>query len=264
MTRKIVRNSRTAKKKVPPKKAKKKIIPKETDSNIYGFEQLVAGISGSKKRHLPSTKFDAYALHTFHNVTPVASSTAGGMNRVTLLTIAPHFVFTHWEISAMSMIEAAEKIGPDAKLTLRFYDITENNDFTTCPFWDVEVFDRQGNWYLKLENPEQKLYVEIGMKSQTRPLSRISGADIMHMPAAVIAEPGPLKWLVSKTGDPTRPDFAEGRPGTQEYMDVDQDLLKKVLGPYFHDLLMRGRFGSIANSSVEAIFHDIHSLRPDK
>lgn len=251
MTKKMVSSSRTAKKKVPPSKSKKAAVPVQAIPASFGFEQLITNLSKENGGCLPNVGFDSAGLNAFGNAMPNSFSSQTCPNNVTLITIAPRFAFAYWNIQAALMIEIANKIGSDARLTLRFYDVTETQDIQNSLYWDIEVFDRQGNWYLKLQRPEQKLYLEIGMKNRTNGFSRISGADIMHMPDEVIARPGPLKWIVIR---------AEG----QEYSDVDQDLLKKVLGPYFYDLLMRGRFSSIADSSIEALFHEINSLRPDK
>jgi hypothetical protein len=76
----------------------------------------------------------------------------------------------------------------------------------------------------------------------------------MRLPPQSLAKPGPIKWMVvSPSGDRLLSDV-------EDYTDADLALLKKILGPYFFDLLMRGRLASIAGSSVEAVFYDVQLL----
>lgn len=222
-----------------------------------GFEEIVSQVSEgyAEEVKVEGAKFDIGVAHNAHAMPSQDIPYEYGKTHVTLLIVDPRFVFTYWEVRADALSEAQHKMGSAAKLTLRFYDITHTQDPGSAPSWDVEVFDRLGNWYLKLGRPEQRLCLDIGMKSPTGEFWRLARSNVMRLPPASLAAPGPIKWMVVTPGGETLISDAE------EYTEADLTLLKKILGPYFFDLLMRGRFASIAGSSLEAIFYDVEALR---
>ncbi|MBI4212016.1 MAG: DUF4912 domain-containing protein [Deltaproteobacteria bacterium] len=164
-------------------------------------------------------------------------------NRATLLTIDPKFAFAYWELNNDAVRQATEKLGPESQLYLRFYDVTSTTDLKRCPHWDVEVFDHNGNWYLKLEKPRQKLCFEVFLKSKHGSIT-LSQSNIIHL----------------STGQLQNPLLAIKKP-TAQSTSFDQQYMKRILGPYFYELYEGGRLGNIANTSLEAIFHDVTIFR---
>jgi hypothetical protein len=201
-----------------------------------------------------ATKFDIGITHNGKARSREELPFEYGTDRVVLLVVDPRFVFTYWEIRDDSIAQARRDLGPSARLTLRFYDISATGNPDASAFWDVEVFDRLGNWYLRLAHPEQRLCLDIGMRNAAGHFYRLARSNILRLPPQSLAKPGPIKWMViTPAGDRLISDI-------EEYTDADLALLKKILGPYFFDLLMRGRLASIAGSSVEAVFYDIQQL----
>lgn len=201
------------------------------------------------------TKFD---IGVKHNGTAMAEHelpSEYGKDRVILLVVDPNFVFTYWEVRQDSLQEASSRIGHDGKLTLRFYDVGTSYNPEQSNFWDVEVFDRLGNWYLKLAHPEQHICLDIGLKNSRGHFYRIARSNLVKLPQQSLAKPGPIKWMV------VTPSGERSISDVEEYTDADLALLKKILGPYFFDLLMRGRLASIAGSSVEAVFFSVEHLK---
>ncbi|MFA4874150.1 MAG: DUF4912 domain-containing protein [bacterium] len=221
------------------------------------FERIVSHVvpEGTEIAAGEATKFD---IGVQHNGTAMAAQEIPyeyGKDRAVLLVVDPRFVFTYWEVRQEALNDARRQLGGDAKLTLRFYDITDTGVPEQSHRWDVEVFDRLGNWYLRLSHPDQLLCLDIGVKNQAGHFICIARSNIMRLPPQSLAKPGPIKWMVvSPAGDKLISDI-------EEYTDADMALLKKILGPYFYDLLMRGRMASIAGSSVEAVFYDVSLLR---
>lgn len=172
-----------------------------------------------------------------------------GHNRIVLLVVDPKFVFIYWEVQSNRMHEALQAIGHNAKLTLRFHELGSGHS------WDVSIYERVGNWYLKLGHPEQHLTVEIGMKNDRGAFYPIARSNTMKLPRTGLAKPGPIKWmLVLPTGEKVITEI-------EEYTDADLELLKKIMGPYFFDLLRRGRFYTILGSSAENIFTEIEEIQ---
>ena len=235
---------------------KRRTMPAPAMPDLSNLESMVAQASMDSAERLVSeaTKFDIGIAHNGMALPSAELPTGYGTDRVVLLIVDPAFVFTYWEVTQESLKVASEQAGPSAKLTLRFYDITETGTTRGSRSWDIEVFDRLGNWYLKLASPEQMLCLEIGVKTATGEFHSISRSNVMRLPTQGLAKPGPIKWMVvTPSGEKLVSD-------AEEYTDADLDLLKQILGPYFYDLLMRGRLASITGSSVEAVFYDVENL----
>ena len=236
---------------------KSAIPPSEIATATLGFEEIVAQVSEgqAEEARIEGSKFDIGVPSNAHAM-PLQEIPQGyDKNQVMLLVVDPRFVFTYWEVRHDTMTDAQNRFGHRGKLTLRFYDITNTGNPENSPSWDVEVFDRLGNWYLRLERPEQRLCLDVGIKGPSGEFWRVARSNILRLPPQSLAAPGPIKWMVVTPGGETL------ISDTEDYTDADLELLKKILGPYFFDLLMRGRFASIAGSSVEAIFYDVEALR---
>ncbi len=226
-------------------RTKKEPVPMQGGFQSVQIEDLIMSIShspASNRVDITSINNTVLSNTLPKNVPSIAAT----------LTIAPHYVFTYWEINPLSMLEATQKVGTNANLILRYYDISENAYLDQCTFWDVEIFDRIGNWFLRLSNPSQKLLMKVGMRGQVDDFSEIIHADSLLISHQSIATPGPLKWLNQKQSDNTLTSQNQ-----DDYIDVDTDMLKKMMGPYFYDLFMRGRFTSIDDSNIESIFYPL-------
>lgn len=168
-----------------------------------------------------------------------------GKNRIVLLVVDPKFAFIYWEVQTDRMHSALQSLGHNAKLTLRFHEADRPL------FWDISIYERVGNWYLKLDHPQKHLWVELGMKNDRGDFHSIARSHQIKMPRTGLAAPGPIKWmLVSPTGEKVMTEV-------EEYTDADYELLKKILGPYFFDLFRKGKFAGIAGSSAENIFMEL-------
>lgn len=173
-----------------------------------------------------------------------------GHNRIILLVVDPKFAFLYWEVQNDRMHDTLNRLGSDAKLTLRFRNT--DSDYT----WDVSIYERVGNWYLKLDHPDQSLMVEIGMKNDRGEFEKIAASNIMRLPRVGLAPKGPIKWmLVSPSGEKVITEI-------EDYTDADLELLKKIMGPYFFDLLKKGRFTGIVGSSSENVFLSLEEIVP--
>jgi hypothetical protein len=178
------------------------------------------------------------------------------IDSIVLLIIEPHYAFAYWDITQQSIEEVAKLVGPQHKLTLRFYDAAKGIPSEHSNFWDIEVFDRVGNWYIKLNEPDQLLVVDIGLKDDSGRYCTISRTHAMKLHADPL-EPSssieqiseiPLIDMVSQSAD--------------EPLAANHDTLKKILGPHFYSLLIKGDFESIVGSTAEAVFQDLSPTNP--
>lgn len=271
--RKPARKASKATKRSPAKKAqtkkaqpKKRTVPikrrgparvTELERSTY-FENLVAQLSEETyhehERIVEEAKFDLGVPHD-EGIQAQEIPYEYGLDRVVLLVIDPTFVFSYWEITQSSLDEASKHVGADPKLTLRFYDTSDGETPGSCPSWDIEVFDRVGNWYLRLERPDQTLVIDIGLKDGEGRYCAVTRSNYMKTPRPSIAQPGPTTWMT------VGPDGEKVVTSVEEYTDEDRELLKRILGPHFYGLLVKGQFSSVVGSSMEAVFQDISLLK---
>ncbi len=224
--------------------------PGDIENILSQISDSTADMSAARE-----TKFDIGVRHNGMAFPEQELPSEYGKDRAVILVVDPTFVFTYWEVRKESLDEAARHVGSEAKLTLRFYDVSSSYSPEQSSFWDVEVFDRLGNWYLRLAHPEQNLCLDVGVKNAQGHFYRIARSNLVKLPPQSLAKPGPIKWMV------VTPSGEKAISDVEDYTDADLALLKKILGPYFFDLLMRGRLASIAGSSVEAVFYDVGQLR---
>lgn len=104
-----------------------------------------------------------------------------GENRIVLLVRDPEWVYAYWEVTPDALGDANRRAGdPEARLTLRVYDVTEAKDLTS--FWDIELYQRIGNWYIEVGRPERTYLVDIGMKSRAGTFATIARSNTGQTP----------------------------------------------------------------------------------
>jgi hypothetical protein len=134
---------------------------------------------------------------------------------------------------------------------LRFYEAATGIPSEKSPFWDIEVFDRLGNWYIKLDEPDQLLVVDIGLKDDSGRYCTISRTHSMKLHA----DPTESLNTIEEMSEIPLIDMVS--QSASEPLTADHDTLKKILGPHFYHLLIKGNFESIVGSTAEAVFQDL-------
>lgn len=253
------KQKRPVKKKILATRKRKKAVTRKTGvAKVSSIEELLTKVKTHirlpEEHHIEEKKFDIGVPHNAEAMPHFDIPYEYHTDQAIVLTVDPNLVFAYWEITPHAMQQALSKVGPKAKLTLRFYDISKSGDPSSAPFWDMEVFDRLGNWYLRLDYPEQKLCLDVGMKNDRGHFHCLARSNIIKIPRLALAAPGKLKWMV------VSPEGQKIITEVEEYTEADIQLLRRILGPHFFDLLMRGEFASITGSSLEAVFQDVSSL----
>ncbi|MBI5198276.1 MAG: DUF4912 domain-containing protein [Nitrospirae bacterium] len=119
---------------------------------------------------------------------------------VRLMARDPYWAHAYWEVT-LSALDRVRKLlkDPDARLTLRLYDATEARETgPAISLFDIEVFQRTGNWYIELGRPDRSFFVEIGLKTKDGKFHAISRSNIISTPRDRISDLTDLEWRVSE------------------------------------------------------------------
>ncbi len=106
-----------------------------------------------------------------------------GVSQVVALVRDPWWVYSYWEVPQEGIGEIRRKLDdPDSRLTLRVYDVSERIDMTH--FWDIEIHNRIGNWYVNVGRPDRDFLIDIGMKSRAGAFAALARSNSAHTPPA--------------------------------------------------------------------------------
>ncbi|MFH1224012.1 MAG: DUF4912 domain-containing protein [Pseudomonadota bacterium] len=188
------------------------------------------------------------------------------MDRVVLLPVDPKFAFSYWEIREDTLHSFRERFGWESKLFLRIYDVTnvEFNGFNANEWWDVEVFNRIGTWYIKHYKGDRNLLMDIGVKDSGGMYHVICRSRAIYFPRDTMVAPGKILWmLVDEFGNKVISDI-------EDYTDDDLLLLRRILGDERFKRFMRGGLDIFLGGSawgkmpVVEVFIDLGKLPSSK
>lgn len=167
-------------------------------------------------------------------------------DRITMLIIDPTFVFIYWEVTNHKLKAAQDIAGWDSKLALRVYDVTdiEFDGHNAHSVVDADIYERIGCWYLKIDDPQRNLVVDIGLKNSAGQFHMISRSNFAKLPPLRMAKEGPIKWMaVDDLGNYVITEV-------EEYTEADLVLLKQILGEDLFARFMTGEFKGMLFSTI--------------
>jgi len=131
---------------------------------------------------------------------------------IALIEVQAYWIFAHWEI-AQADLEAAHRALGGGELVIRVYDVTYIifNGYNAHHFFDINVGERDGSWYINLWLPDKSLIAEIGLRSVARPgepprFIPIARSNCVQTPRTGQATDGEQRWL-RVPGDPREAQF---------------------------------------------------------
>lgn len=168
------------------------------------------------------------------------------IDRVVILPIDPKFAFMYWEVKEDTLNHFFQMYGYDSKLTLRVYDVTsiEFDGYNAHEWWDIEVYNRVGTWYLKHYKSDKNLIVDVGVVSANGEYHVISRSKTIYFPRDHMVAPGKILWmLVDEFGNKVISEI-------EDYTEEDLKLLRKILGEDRFKLFMKGGLDVFLGGSV--------------
>jgi hypothetical protein len=176
-----------------------------------------AAVSLNKEEHLESKMAGHVGEETLHDEKVAFAPSSFeipkeyGTNHLIALVRDPWWIHTYWEVTPDGLGEANRRAADsDARLTLRVYDTTERNDLTY--FWDIEIYQRTGNWYIDVGRPDRTYLIDVGMKSRGGLFATIARSNVVRTPPA-----GPSQrldeewWTVEELQEVAASSFDEGK-----------------------------------------------------
>jgi len=168
------------------------------------------------------------------------------INRVVVLPVDPTFAFLYWEVREDTMNAMFQQFGYDSKLTLRVYDVTniEFNGLNANEWWDVEIYNRIGTWYLKHFKGDRNLIVDVGVKSSDGNYHVINRSKTAYFPRATMVAPGKIFWmLVDEFGNKRISEI-------EDFTEDDLILLRKIMGEDRFKRFLKGGMDIFLGSSA--------------
>jgi len=209
------------------KKVKKAIIKKTAKKKVFVEVQDMKDIG----EELVLTKYEtgAHTHSTEYNKDPLETGDLPycyDINRIVVLPVDPTFAFIYWEVREDTLNSMLDQFGYNSKLTIRIYDVTnvEFNGLNANEWWDVEAFNRIGNWYLRHYKGDRNLVVDIGLKSADGLFHVIHRSKAIYFPRDRMVAPGKIFWmLVDEFGNKLISDI-------EDFTEEDMRLLKIIMG----------------------------------
>ena len=126
-----------------------------------------------------------------------------GDNKVVLMVRDPHWAYVYWEINSRKVAEARSRLESEfdhSRLILRVYDITgiEFNGFNAHSFFDIEIPNVLGNWYVHLGRPNRTFCIDIGYRNQEGGIFSLSRSNKITSPRDSFSEVTDEEWMASE------------------------------------------------------------------
>lgn len=125
-----------------------------------------------------------------------------GDNKIVLMVRDPHWAYVYWEINNNKIAEAKRKLQPifdQSSLILRVYDVTNIEfDGTNATSWfDIDIPDVLGNWYVNLGSPNRSFCIDIGYRKPDRGIFTLSRSNRITSPRDTFSEVVDEEWAMS-------------------------------------------------------------------
>jgi hypothetical protein len=215
-------------------------------TDLFSYDEL-----SNSKEEMALTKYDigahtTYAEYAYDPMKTDEPPSVYYIDRVVLLPVDPKFAFMYWELREDTLNYFLGMHGYDSKLVLRVYDVTniDFNGYNAHEYWDVEIYNRVGTWYLKHYRGDRSLALDIGLLSSDGAFHAISRSKSIYFPRDKMVDPGKVLWmLVDEFGNKVISEI-------EDYSEEDLILLKKILGEDRFNIFLKGGFDIFLGGSA--------------
>lgn len=188
-------------KKTVPVEITKGPIKKRDENIAIAVIPSVTGKTASLQEKVEDTKFYIGAEEKAF-VSQTELPTGYNDNKVVLMVRDPHWAYVYWEINSNKVDEARnnlKSVFDQSRLVLRVYDVT-GVDFkgsNANSFFDIDIPNVLGNWYVNLGNPNRIYCIDIGYKKPDGDLFVLSHSNKITSPRESFSEVSDETWSTS-------------------------------------------------------------------
>jgi hypothetical protein len=123
-----------------------------------------------------------------------------GDNRVVLMVRDPYWAYAYWEINSRKVEEAKRGLKSEfdqSRLILRVYDVTgiDFDGTNAHSFFDIEVPNLLGNWYVNLGRPNRSFCLDIGYRKPDGGIFVLSRSNRITSPRDRLSEVIDEEWM---------------------------------------------------------------------
>ena len=125
-----------------------------------------------------------------------------GDNKVVLMPKNPQWLFSYWEMSQDKINELKGTYGEErvnwAKPTLRVYDVTmiDFNGNNANSYFDIELPEDIGEWFIGGLNPNACYLVDIGLKTTDGVFLTVARSKSVKMPSHSVSDNIDEEWMI--------------------------------------------------------------------
>jgi hypothetical protein len=121
-----------------------------------------------------------------------------GEEKITLLSRDPHVAYAYWETTPERIEREKAWFGMESKLCVRIYDITgvQFDGRNAIGYYDQEIFDRVGSWYLDLGRPNHAFCADLGLLSAEGRFLTFVRSSYITMPRDNVSDVIDEEWML--------------------------------------------------------------------
>ncbi len=171
-----------------------------------------------------------------------------GEDRIVLIARDPFVVHAYWEATPDRLEREKAWFGWDSKLNIRIFDVTgvQFDGRNAIGYFDQEVIERTGNWYLDFGRPGHSFCADLGLLSPDGRFLSLVRSNYITVPREGVSDVVDEEWMLSDEEFFKLYGYPEGfqgglsspRRGSQEWEMMRRRRLQEISSP---GLFSRGR-----------------------
>lgn len=121
-----------------------------------------------------------------------------GENKIALMARDPYYAFTYWEVTSQRYEDTKRLLGPDVRLVLRVYDVTDIHfdGKNARSYFDIEVYDMTGSWYININRPSRSFCIDLGALSSDGRFLTLVRSNAVTMPRDTVSDVVDEEWML--------------------------------------------------------------------
>jgi hypothetical protein len=148
--------------------------------------------------------------------------------KIILMARDPYVAHAYWEVTPARIEREKAWFGWNSRLCIRIYDVTgiQFDGRNALGYYDQEVHERIGNWYLDLGKPTHSFCADLGLLSPEGKFLTLARSNYINMPRDGASDVVDEEWMVVDEEFWKLYGYPEGFPGGVSSQQA-QEILKR-------------------------------------